>query len=1582
MQEKQSKWKLRKAAKQLLCLVLCFAMLFTLAPQSYASEAEATTQSVEAASESSEETKTENKEVSEEVTTESKKETAEKKTEATEKTTETKPATTEEKTEATTEETTEAKKAAEEATTEATKEEKTEATTEANATKKAAKAPAKSAAADEADTEEDATESDTATNDADTEDTSYISEFYVTTNKEAISNKDDTVQFYAHVYVNDATTETTDAEYTGITWKIADAAGLDPVSDYLSIDDNGKLTLKKELSTSEEKTITVRATSKYDPDTSEDIEITIKPTQVRSIKISIDDSNYNKNGYAIVGNTVQLTATVSPDNAVEKKITSWTSSDTSVATVDANGKVTAVKQGKVKITAETKNGTKATQELTVYSGKPQTVKIPVWVTNKNKNTTASITLPADGTAVDVSELQSTVTSGEGTYLYTGVVRYRTSESKEWATMQRFPQVTELRYQNGGVQYKTSSGNWTSVTSRNNVISSLAAFYEQGYAAKDADTQAKVSVGDWPGTFEECGNDDNKSIQVLVVNDETGKTEFTSETMLYHKTKGDNNDGWIGKIKLNCDESVYEITTVDIACSYNDNSTNPSTIKTGVSYKTNVSANLYRINSDGVSVKFTGTSQNYEEHYIITAHVKAKTYNVVYDGNGTTTNVPDGITPKMTEKSFDVDKKVPVLEGSIFDGWSYGDSVYHANDTVDASSVKAGDTVTLTARWISKSDMVHYKAQTGGTVSSSYQRITNKTTAIKGSTAKAKDGYIFDGWYEGDTKVSDDIKYTPEKDAAKGKTYTAHFKKVTIDEPQDVVYNGQDHKWEPTVKTEDGEITLVEGTDYKVSYYTENVKTTDFKDVKTIKVTITGIGKYNVNWEKTYKITPAEVTIKTKSASKVYDGDALTAAGSITGIVEGETYTFKVTGTQTDVGSSDNTYSLTWGTAKESNYTVKKDIGKLTVTETTDEIVVTTTGGEFTYDGKAHGATVKVTGLPKGYTVQTATSSATATDVTKEAVAATADNLVIVNKKGEDVTSKLKIKKVDGTIKINPATLTVTTPDKSKVYDGTALTADGSVSGFVSGETATFTTTGTQTDVGSSSNIYSLTWDGTAKQSNYKVSETLGTLTVTKQSITPNPDKPDDPSYKGITIDDPKDSYYDGTANQWTPVVKDKDGNALKAGTDYTVTYEADGEKTTDFINAKKITVTITGTGNYSGTVTKSYEIKKRTVTLTSASDSKTYDGTALTNKNVTATAFDADAGVGFVTGESAIYNVTGSQTYVGTSDNTFSYALTEKTKASNYAIEQKFGELSVTDKDVPSDKVIKKTHDADKSYAVGDTVVFTITVKNIYDAKKTITITEQEGVTITGDSVFKDVAPGAEVKTTAEYKVTEADIVKGSFKNTAIATFDGDGTTPSTPSYSGEDTVDEFTKNAHITVSKVITNEPEDGESYKTGETITYKITVKNDGDITVTGVTVKDALTGDSWQIEKLAVGESKDFSATYKVTEKDAKAGEVTNVATAEAKDGTGDEVTVVDGKVTTKTSEADDTTEDTTEEEETTEETTEKKTTTKSTKKTAAKTTKKSAAAKTGDESKILYYMTAMLVAGAYIFFMLFDRRKEEE
>ena len=491
--------------------------------------------------------------------------------------------------------------------------------------------------------------------------------------------------------------------------------------------------------------------------------------------------------------------------------------------------------------------------------------------------------------------------------------------------------------------------------------------------------------------------------------------------------------------------------------------------------------------------------------------------------------------------------------------------------------------------------------------------------------------------------------------------------ITATDPADSIYNGEAHVNPLKVTDTKTGKDLVENKDYTLTYVGDVV------NVGTVKIEVKGIGNYTGKFTKRYKITPREYTVTTDSAEKTYDGTALTADGKIEGIVDGEVVVVHTTGSQTDVGSTLNTYELEWKKASSKNYKLKEEvIGTLTVTEQTIDpgedpekpnpnylgIEISNPSDEV-YDGKEHKWSPTVVdkegnALVEGtdYTVKYATSDFT--------------NVGTI-----DVTIT-GIGNYTGTVtrayKITPKAYTVTTESATKVYDGTALTAGGKVNGIISGETVEFTTTGSRIDEGTSKNTYSLKWNGSAIETNYKLEKaSIGDLTVKAKSIIP--DEPDTPEEKktGITVNEPSDSMYDGQEHKEVLIVKDaKTGKELVSGTEYAVAY------TGDLVNAGTVTITVTGKGNYTGTFTKTYKITKRSVTLTSATESKTYDGNPLTNTSITV------SGDGFAKGEGATYEVTGSQTEVGDSANAFEYKLNENTLASNYDITKVVGTLTVT----------------------------------------------------------------------------------------------------------------------------------------------------------------------------------------------------------------------------------------------------------------------------------------------------------------
>ena len=492
--------------------------------------------------------------------------------------------------------------------------------------------------------------------------------------------------------------------------------------------------------------------------------------------------------------------------------------------------------------------------------------------------------------------------------------------------------------------------------------------------------------------------------------------------------------------------------------------------------------------------------------------------------------------------------------------------------------------------------------------------------------------------------------------------------IEVTNPEDSIYDGLPHVNPLTVTDTKTGAALVRDTDYTLTY------SSDVINVGTVEINVKGIGNYTGEFTKTYKITPKEYTVTTDSAKKVYDGTALTAGGKIEGIVDGEVVVVHTTGSQTEVGSTPNTYKLEWKKASSKNYKLKEDsIGTLTVTEQTIDPgkdpdkpnpnysgVTINNPSNSVYDGKEHKwspavADKEENALAEGTDYEVAYSTSDFTNVTGTITVTISG---IGNYTGT----------VTRTYEITPKAYTVTTESAKKVYDGTALTAGGKVEGIVSGETVEFTATGSRTDEGTSKNTYSLKWNGSAIETNYKLAkESIGDLTVTPKSIIPDePDTPDDKK-TGITVNDPKDSKYDGQEHREVLTVKDtKTGKDLIANKDYTVVYSD------DLVNAGTVTMKVTGLGNYSGSFTKTYKITKRLVTLTSATVSKTYDGQALTNSSITV------SGDGFVEGEGASYEVTGTQTSVGNSANAFEYKLIEKTLASNYDITKVVGTLTIT----------------------------------------------------------------------------------------------------------------------------------------------------------------------------------------------------------------------------------------------------------------------------------------------------------------
>ena len=653
-------------------------------------------------------------------------------------------------------------------------------------------------------------------------------------------------------------------------------------------------------------------------------------------------------------------------------------------------------------------------------------------------------------------------------------------------------------------------------------------------------------------------------------------------------------------------------------------------------KFTVDGNEYTVS--GLSAKVTGTDAgSYTNEVAGTAVVKDKAGKdvtaqfTVKTANGTLTISPRSVTLTSQGKSREYNGKALELPEVTVEGDGFVNG--------EVTDIKATGSITRVGK------------------------VTNKITYTPSDKFKEKNYTI--------TKHEGELSIT-EKSIIPDGPKTPEEKKtgIKVTAPKDTTYSGNEQKREPVIKDTKTGKTL-DKDDYSLSY------SDDVTNAGTVTITVTGKGNYSGKFEVTYKILPRKVTLRSETASKPYDGTALTKPAvkvSGDGFVKGEVSDIKANGSVTTVSEGEVTNTITFtkeNNYKAGNYTIVKDEGKLSITAQSinpgkdpEKPNPDYTGAKVNspkdsvYDGKEHKWIPTVTDkadkkLEAGtdYTVEYSTMNFKDVGTVE----------VTITGKG-NYTGTVK-----RSYKVTPKEYTVTTDSATKTYSGTALTAGGKVEGIVSGETVEFTTTGSQTEVGTSKNTYELVWKS-AKATNYTLAkESIGKLTVKAKSIVPDDKDTPESDKTGITVSEPSDSKYDGNEHKEVLTVTDtKTGKELVAGTDYSVTYSS------DLVNAGTVTIKVAGLGNYTGSFTKTYKITKRSVTLTSATVSKVYDGSALTNTSITV------SGDGFVEGEGASYEVTGTQTKVGNSANAFEYKLNENTLASNYNITKVVGTLTIT----------------------------------------------------------------------------------------------------------------------------------------------------------------------------------------------------------------------------------------------------------------------------------------------------------------
>ena len=435
-----------------------------------------------------------------------------------------------------------------------------------------------------------------------------------------------------------------------------------------------------------------------------------------------------------------------------------------------------------------------------------------------------------------------------------------------------------------------------------------------------------------------------------------------------------------------------------------------------------------------------------------------------------------------------------------------------------------------------------------------------------------------------------------------------------------------------------------------------------------------------NYDITYitgilEITKQAITIHPDDVLKIYDGNVLISNNAVVSggeVVFGHTVSITTSGSQTNVGISFNsiTSSTIWNNEVDvtNNYNITYETGTLEVLSR--PIVVTTSDASKVYDGTAL--------LNQEYEITEGSLAIGQVGIITEDTSIInvnfVDNILELSIFEDEinVTSNYEITYITGTLEITPRSITVTAANDTKVYDATELINQGHIvsSGTLAEEQSSVVVDNTSIiNVGTIDNVLEVTIKDSENidvTSNYVITYVAGTLEITHRPIT-------------ITAADDTE-VYDGTAlsNQNYTVTEGSfaDGQIGIVIEDSSITNIGS-------IDNNLIITVMDGTTN----VTSNYDITyvegilvvtPRPITITTADDTKNYDGTELFNQGyIISQGSIADGQNATVTEDTRIV-------IVGSLNNELVLLITSEDGdvTSNYDIEYITGTLEITPKPI------------------------------------------------------------------------------------------------------------------------------------------------------------------------------------------------------------------------------------------------------------------------------------------------------------
>ncbi len=606
---------------------------------------------------------------------------------------------------------------------------------------------------------------------------------------------------------------------------------------------------------------------------------------------------------------------------------------------------------------------------------------------------------------------------------------------------------------------------------------------------------------------------------------------------------------------------------------------------------------------------------------IQAVFEADTYTVTLNANGGTINSGD-----VTSYTYGVGAVLPTADnmsytGHTFNGW-YEDSSFSGSPVTAISATDTGDK-TFYAKWVpvkpgaqSYTVLVSANPEAGGTVSGGGTYTENTYVTV---TAAAKEGYRFVKWTEDGSAVSDSADYAFTVTA--DRTLTAVFEKETSDERheglwvsgmQDTVpYTGAPVRQE-NINVYHNSTLLQEKTEYTISYKNN-------KNAGTAQLIVTGKGNYKGKVTQNFIIEAIDLSRESQNSISATVATAVATGKKLKPAVT-------VTWNQKKLKEKKD-YTLTYDT----NITEASDDGyDITISGTGNYTGTITRKFRVVPKGTKLLNSAKVTGLAKSYPYQDAAENAIPHGLETDLANLTVKVGKTTLTQGTDYTVRMENAGAVGTASliIEPAqassyagekrvpvlitgtnlkTCSVTGLEKSYPYTGAPITPDITVFTGKNG-------TGTKISEGdyivrytnnTKSGKATLTVTGIAEKGYSGTLKATYTISRTDLAEGENAGK--------ITVQLPDTASYAKGGAKPQPVIRHTEGSTvhiLRENIDYKLIYKnntAVSAGNTNLSTNRQPAVTITGIGNYRGTITKTFTIVRQDISLlTIAASDKPY----------------------------------------------------------------------------------------------------------------------------------------------------------------------------------------------------------------------------------------------------------------------------------------------------------------------------------------------------------------------------------------